>query len=69
MYRLVLIHPDDRPLQQILWRSTPNEDLKTYQLNTVTYGTAPAPYLATRVLNQLADDEADNYPLAALQVK
>ncbi|XP_038106215.1 uncharacterized protein LOC119765979 [Culex quinquefasciatus] len=69
MYRQVLVHPDDRPLQQILWRSTPNEDLKTYQLNTVTYGTAPAPYLATRVLNQLADDEAENYPLAAPQVK
>ncbi|XP_038106645.1 uncharacterized protein LOC119766273 [Culex quinquefasciatus] len=69
MYRQVLVHPDDRPLQQILWRSTPNEDLKMYQLNTVTYGTAPAPYLATRVLNQLADDEAENYPFAAPQVK
>ncbi|XP_065076070.1 uncharacterized protein LOC135699709 [Ochlerotatus camptorhynchus] len=30
----------------------------------VTYGTACAPFLATRVLQQLADDEQDNFPRA-----
>ncbi|XP_058456484.1 uncharacterized protein LOC131433894 [Malaya genurostris] len=69
MYRQVIVHVADRPLQQIVWRYHPSDDLKVYQLNTVTYGTAPAPYLATRVLNQLAEDEADNYPLASPRVK
>jgi hypothetical protein len=36
-----------------------------YELNTVTYGTASAPFLATRCLQQLTEDEAFNYPEAA----
>ncbi|XP_053699086.1 uncharacterized protein LOC128746060 [Sabethes cyaneus] len=69
MYRQIIVHTDDRPLQQIVWRKHPSEIMTTYQLNTVTYGTAPAPYLATRVLNQLSEDEAVNYPLAAPKIK
>jgi hypothetical protein len=33
-------------------------------LNTVTYRTAAAPYLVTRCLQQLIEDEAVNYPEA-----
>ncbi|GFV28862.1 integrase catalytic domain-containing protein [Trichonephila clavipes] len=36
-----------------------------YKLNTVTYGTTCAPYLATRTIQQLARDEGEHYPLAA----
>lgn len=36
-----------------------------YELNTVTYGTVAAPFLALRVLKQLAIDEGERYPLAA----
>jgi hypothetical protein len=36
-----------------------------YQLATVTYGTAPASFKATRCLNQLSSEEASSYPLAA----
>lgn len=53
-YRRVLVHPDDRQLQQILWRASPSEPVNTYQLNTVTYGTASAPFLAIRCLKQLS---------------
>ncbi|XP_058827761.1 uncharacterized protein LOC131687681 [Topomyia yanbarensis] len=38
--------------------------METFELKTVTYGTASAPYLATRVLQKLADDERDEYPAA-----
>ncbi|XP_065083392.1 uncharacterized protein LOC135705547 [Ochlerotatus camptorhynchus] len=69
MYRQALVHPDDRLLQQIAWRRKDSEPLKTYCLNTVTYGTSCAPYLATRVLNQLADDEGHDFPLVASIVK
>ncbi|XP_058449025.1 uncharacterized protein LOC131428985 [Malaya genurostris] len=64
MYRQIVVHPDDQPLQRIVWRDDPSSDLKTFQLRTVTYGTSCAPFLATRVLQQLADDEGHCYPLA-----
>ncbi|XP_062556798.1 uncharacterized protein LOC134221624 [Armigeres subalbatus] len=34
----------------------------TYQLNTVTYGTRAAPFLAVRTLHQLATDEQNTHP-------
>ncbi|XP_037960437.1 uncharacterized protein LOC119689635 [Teleopsis dalmanni] len=50
MYRQVLINPEDRRYQLIIWRSSPNSTIRYYQLNTITYGTRAAPYLATRCL-------------------
>ncbi|XP_058840761.1 uncharacterized protein LOC131696228 [Topomyia yanbarensis] len=69
MFRQILIHPDDRSLQQILWRKSESEPLKLYQLRTVTYGTSAAPFQATRVLNQIAEDEKERFPLAAPVVR
>ncbi|CAK1600460.1 unnamed protein product [Parnassius mnemosyne] len=60
MYRQIVVHPDDRSLQQIVWRNDPSEPMKAYQLNTVTYGTASAPYLATRCLKQIGMDCKDD---------
>lgn len=56
MYRLVLVAEEDRGLQRILYRSNPQEQLQNYQLNTVTYGTRSASFLATRCLSQIAVD-------------
>ncbi|CAG9109031.1 unnamed protein product [Plutella xylostella] len=53
MYRQILVNESQRSLQQIFWRSDPSLELKQYKLNTITYGTASAPYLATRCLKQL----------------
>jgi hypothetical protein len=39
MYRQILVHADDRNLQRILWRTSPDQPIQEYQLNTVTYGT------------------------------
>ncbi|XP_076291067.1 uncharacterized protein LOC143214214 [Lasioglossum baleicum] len=64
-YRQVFIHPDERKYQKILWRSNPREPIKTYTLNTITYGTSSAPYLAIRSLFQLANDEEHRFPSAA----
>ena len=47
-----------------MWRRSPEEPLKTFELLTVTYGTASAPYLATRCLQQLAEDELKDFSLA-----
>ncbi|XP_058827841.1 uncharacterized protein LOC131687764 [Topomyia yanbarensis] len=68
MFRQILISPEERPLQCILWRSSPTAEVSTYELNTVTYGTKPAPFLATRTLQQLATDEEYRFPLAARAV-
>jgi len=69
MYRQIWVHPDDKGLQRILWRNTPNQPITTYELNTVTYGTASAPFLATRCLQQLIEDESVHYPEAARLAK
>ena len=65
MFRQILVHPTDRDWQCILWRADPSETLGTYRLNTVTYGTASAPFLALRVLRQLALDEGERFPLGS----
>ncbi|XP_062558135.1 uncharacterized protein LOC134223013 [Armigeres subalbatus] len=69
MFRQILPRPTDRPLQSILFRFAPEEEVAVYELNTVTYGTKPAPFLATRTLQQLAADEADRFPLAARAIR
>ncbi|XP_058827589.1 uncharacterized protein LOC131687515 [Topomyia yanbarensis] len=65
MYRQVLIHPEDQPLQRILWRTNATDPIATYELQTVTYGTASAPYLATKTLQQLSHDAGYRFPVAA----
>ncbi|XP_076299336.1 uncharacterized protein LOC143218181 [Lasioglossum baleicum] len=69
MFRQILVHPDDANYQKILWRKNQKEAVKSYRLNTVTYGTASAPFLAARCLQQLAEDEARSYPLAVDIIK
>lgn len=64
MYRMILIHPSQRKLQRILWKENEKDQVKTYELNTVTYGTVSAPFLATRTLKQIAIEGGTNYPLA-----
>ncbi|XP_018300772.1 uncharacterized protein [Mycetomoellerius zeteki] len=63
MYRQVRIHPDDWKHQRILWKDDANL-IKTYELTTVTYGLACAPFLALRTVNQLIHDEGTTFPLA-----
>ncbi|XP_055615770.1 uncharacterized protein LOC129761939 [Toxorhynchites rutilus septentrionalis] len=65
MYRQIRLHPDDFPLHQIRWWSSSSEPLKTFELTTVTYGTASTPYLATRCLLELSKQGANEFPLAA----
>ncbi|XP_014229554.2 uncharacterized protein LOC106654274 [Trichogramma pretiosum] len=69
MYRQILVDERDRRFQQIYWRQAPTEEMKTYQLNTITYGLASSPYQAIRVLQQLASDESARYPAASRVLK
>lgn len=69
MYRQININECDAHYQKILWRENPEDELHTFLLTTVTYGTTSAPFLATRCLNQLALDHIDKYPLASKIVR
>ncbi|XP_051153762.1 uncharacterized protein LOC127277018, partial [Leptopilina boulardi] len=69
MYRQFFIHPQDRKFQKILWRYNENEPIRTYELNTVTYGTSAAPFLAIRCLKELANNEGRAFPIAAEVLK
>ncbi|XP_043472974.1 uncharacterized protein LOC122505428 [Leptopilina heterotoma] len=65
MYRQIRIDDKDRDYQRILWYDAALDQIVAFRLNTVTYGTAAAPYLALRVLQQLVKDEGALYPLAS----
>ncbi|KAH8368774.1 hypothetical protein KR200_000657, partial [Drosophila serrata] len=65
MYRCVRVSEPDNLLQCILWRDSPSEEIKIYTLDTVTYGTKPAAFLAIRAMQQLSYDEEKDFPVAA----
>lgn len=66
MFRQILINKMDQTYQRLLWRESPKERIQTFKLQTVTYGTTSATYLATKVLWQLAHDEQKKFPAAAV---
>ncbi|XP_018316899.1 uncharacterized protein, partial [Mycetomoellerius zeteki] len=68
MYRQIKLHKDDWTFQRILWLNQ-DKDVETYQLTTVTYGLACAPFLALRTLAQLIEDEGDTFPHAIPSLK
>ncbi|UYV78853.1 hypothetical protein LAZ67_17000006, partial [Cordylochernes scorpioides] len=69
MYRQILVHPEDTPYQRIIWRDESGQGLKEYELKPLTYGTSCAPFLAIRVLKQLAHDEQIRFPTAEAILK
>ena len=69
MYRQIIVDSKETKYQKIFWRSEFDQDIKVFKLNTVTYGTASAPYLAVRCLIQIANDNEITYPLASKVIK
>jgi len=65
MYRQIVVHKDDRDYQRILWRDSTDKPIEEYQLNTVTYGLACAPFLAIRCVRELASNLSDQFDLAS----
>ncbi|XP_067208447.1 uncharacterized protein [Linepithema humile] len=68
MYRQILVDPRDRDYQRILWIDE-NSNIQENQFLTVTYGTASAPFLALRVINQLNNDDGESFPLASIVLR
>nr|CAI5843843.1 unnamed protein product [Callosobruchus analis] len=65
MHRQILVFPEQRSLQQVFWRPDPSQPVGAFQLNRVTYGTAPAAFLAVRTLHQLAEENQNALPKEA----
>ena len=65
MYRQVRIREEQRDLQRIIWRNDVTEPLGIYKLNTVTYGTSSASFLATRALQEAVANFRESMPTAA----
>jgi len=57
MYRQFWVADEHRTFQRILWRTDPQEDIKIFQLKTITYGTVPASFIATGCLHKLAESQ------------
>ncbi|XP_049277727.1 uncharacterized protein LOC125761030 [Anopheles funestus] len=64
MYLQVKVHHDHTRYQRILWRDSPDKPIDVFELQRVTFGLASSSFLATRVLQQLALDEGDSFPMA-----
>ena len=69
MFRQVLISPQHRPFQRILWRFSPQDPISEWELSTVTFGMTCSPYLAMRTLNELAEQEKERFPRASTILK
>lgn len=65
MYRQILVTTSHQPYQRIVWRNDPKDELQDFELRTVTFGTASAPFLAIKTIQQIAIDEFSNFPLGA----
>lgn len=65
MYRRIKVNPNQKFLQNILWRNNPTDSFSCIELQTVTYGTNFAPYVATRVLKDIAENNVETFPLAS----
>ena len=56
MYREVGLSQPDRQLHRFLWREQPDDQIKSYCMNRVTFGVTSSPYVAVRALQQTAVD-------------
>ncbi|CAB0033670.1 unnamed protein product [Trichogramma brassicae] len=65
MFRQIRVHEDDIDWQRVLWRASPAHPIRAFRCTTVTYGTAAAPFLALRVMKQLAENGREAYPEAS----
>ncbi|XP_036347466.1 uncharacterized protein LOC118756836, partial [Rhagoletis pomonella] len=65
MFRGIMVSDSDTKFQRIVWREDAGSPVEHYRLLTVTYGLAASPFLAVRVLKQLAEDHKVTYPFAA----
>ncbi|CAA9994968.1 unnamed protein product, partial [Nesidiocoris tenuis] len=65
MFLQILVHPNDRCFQRFIFRNDPSEQLSVYEIDSVVFGMTSSPYLAQAVVQSLAQQEKDRFPLAS----
>lgn len=65
MYLRILLQPEHRKYQKILFRFDPSQPIREFQFNRVAFGLKCSPFLAMRTVRQLAIDERNRFPRAA----
>ncbi|XP_065203143.1 uncharacterized protein LOC135833326 [Planococcus citri] len=69
MYHQILMHVEDRKYQRIIWRYNRSDPIETCELNTLTYGTKPAAFLATYCLEKVGISIHEKSPHAAKSIR
>ncbi|XP_055686927.1 uncharacterized protein LOC129792164 [Lutzomyia longipalpis] len=69
MYLQILMCPEHRDYVRFMWRDHKTGDIRHFRFRTVCFGLASSPFLATRTLIQLAEEEGHLFPLAAKAIR
>lgn len=69
MYRQVKVYEEDVDFQRMVFRFNKTDPIEDFCLNTLTFGTASAAYMATRTLQQIAIDGEREFPIGSKIVK
>ena len=69
MFREIVLDKRDWDMHRFLAKDPDTNRLHNCRMKRLTFGIASSPFLATRVLHQMADDYQDKYPEAAAMVK
>ncbi|XP_053608000.1 uncharacterized protein LOC128673870 [Plodia interpunctella] len=69
IYLQIGIPEDDRKYLRNLFRFNTNEDISTFQFNRLLFALKSSPFLAMRIVRQLAEDISHEFPEAAAVVK
>lgn len=65
MFLQIKVGENDQNFQQLYWRDSEQQSLKTYRLNRVVFGLTNSPYVAMRCVRQLALESEHKYPDAS----
>lgn len=68
MYRQVRVTPKHANFQSILWQPLGENQIQRYKLETVTFGTANAPFQAIRALHEMAHRVKHLNPIIAANI-
>lgn len=63
MFRQIRVRVEDAAYQCVMWK-LPGQPIEMFRINVVVFGLASSPFLAIRTLNQVAEDEGKQFPLA-----
>lgn len=69
MYRQILVPPEQRDFQRIVWSPSAREPAREYRLNTQTYGMKSAAFVCIRTLLECAKNCEEAHPKVADTIK